>query len=356
MLVATSGDTGGAVAQAFHGVPAPASSCSIRDGRVSRGAGSAVHHARRQRHGGGRRRHVRRLPAPRQGGVRRRRPAGALRLTSANSINIGRLLPQMVYYVLAVARSCPRGAEPVVVVVPSGNFGNLTAGLMRQPLGLPIAQFVAATNVNDVVPRLPAHRPVRAAAVGADARQRDGRRRPSNFERMPAPLRRRSRTPWRATSSACRHDDAEVSADDRARCVAAIGICSIRTAPSAILARWILDHARLVRGCSSRPPTRRSSSRSSSRSSASRCRCPNGWRPVWRGRATSCGSTPRATPRRRPDCPRRDRGASRVEAESHVHTHEEPPTIPPARRFPMRYKWDLTRHLPRLGRLGAPLP
>jgi threonine synthase len=75
----------------------------------------------------------------------------ALRLTSANSINFGRLLPQVVYYFHAVAQ-LPAGAPPPRFVVPSGNFGNLTAGLLAQRLGLRTAGFVAATNVNDAVP------------------------------------------------------------------------------------------------------------------------------------------------------------------------------------------------------------
>ena len=73
-------------------------------------------------------------------------------LTSANSINVGRLIPQMFYYFWAVSQ-LPRHHERVVVSVPSGNFGNLTAGIMAQRLGLPVHRFVAATNRNDVVPQ-----------------------------------------------------------------------------------------------------------------------------------------------------------------------------------------------------------
>ena len=72
-------------------------------------------------------------------------------LTSANSINIGRLLPQMIYYVHAIGQLGARTGRPVFST-PSGNFGNLTAGLMAKQLGMPIGRFVAATNVNDVVP------------------------------------------------------------------------------------------------------------------------------------------------------------------------------------------------------------
>ncbi len=78
-----------------------------------------------------------------------------LRLTSANSINLGRLIPQAYYYVDAWLRL--RGASkstvrPVRFVVPSGNFGNVTAGLLAWKWGLPVSGFIAATNINDVVP------------------------------------------------------------------------------------------------------------------------------------------------------------------------------------------------------------
>jgi threonine synthase len=73
-------------------------------------------------------------------------------LTSANSINIGRLLPQMFYHVAAY-RQLPVASVPLIVSVPSGNFGNLTAGIFAKRIGLPVARFVAATNANDVVPQ-----------------------------------------------------------------------------------------------------------------------------------------------------------------------------------------------------------
>jgi len=74
-------------------------------------------------------------------------------LNSANSINISRLLAQICYYFEAVAQ-CPQDArEQLVIAVPSGNFGNLTAGLLAKSLGLPIKRFIAATNANDTVPR-----------------------------------------------------------------------------------------------------------------------------------------------------------------------------------------------------------
>ncbi|WP_316811293.1 threonine synthase [Pedobacter heparinus] len=76
-----------------------------------------------------------------------------LRLTSANSINISRLIPQTFYYFNAYAQLRRQGKKDVVFVVPSGNFGNIAAGLLAYKMGLPVKQFIAATNVNDTVPR-----------------------------------------------------------------------------------------------------------------------------------------------------------------------------------------------------------
>ncbi|MCR9100963.1 MAG: threonine synthase [bacterium] len=73
-----------------------------------------------------------------------------IRLTSANSINISRLVPQSFYYFEAFKQL--ENQENVVFCVPSGNFGNLTAGLLAQRMGLPVQHFIAATNINDVVP------------------------------------------------------------------------------------------------------------------------------------------------------------------------------------------------------------
>ena len=72
-------------------------------------------------------------------------------ITSANSINIARLIPQAFYYCYAWSRLTEK--KKIVFSVPSGNFGNLTAGLIAKRMGLPIHHFVAATNVNDSVPR-----------------------------------------------------------------------------------------------------------------------------------------------------------------------------------------------------------
>ena len=77
----------------------------------------------------------------------------AIGLNSANSINISRLLAQVCYYFEAAAQLPQAERENLVVSVPSGNFGNLTAGLIAKTLGLPIKRFIASTNANDTVPR-----------------------------------------------------------------------------------------------------------------------------------------------------------------------------------------------------------
>src|SRR5205814_2081968 len=113
---------------------------------------------------------------------------GRVRLTSANSVNIGRLLPQMVYYFHAVAQIgigrylwMPPN---ILICTPSGNFGNLTAGLISKRAGLPVAGFVAATNVNDVVPEyLATGRFLPRASQQTLANAMDVGN-PSNFERM----------------------------------------------------------------------------------------------------------------------------------------------------------------------------
>ncbi len=75
-----------------------------------------------------------------------------LLLTSANSINIARLIPQSFYYFYAFAQLKDKHA-PCLFSVPCGNFGNLTGGILAKRMGLPVSKFIAATNVNDVFPR-----------------------------------------------------------------------------------------------------------------------------------------------------------------------------------------------------------
>jgi threonine synthase len=186
VLAATSGDTGSAVAHAFHGVPHTRVVVLYPDGRVSptqeaqlimfnAEAGNVRAYAV-----DGSFDDCHRLTREAFGDPTLSRRA---RLTSANSVNIGRLLPQMVYYFHAVAQLGPTGSDPLVCT-PSGNFGNLTAGLMAKRANLPVARFVAATNVNDVVPEYLAtgiftpRASVRTIANAMDVGH------PSNFERM----------------------------------------------------------------------------------------------------------------------------------------------------------------------------
>jgi threonine synthase len=78
-------------------------------------------------------------------------------LSSANSINVARFIPQSFYYFYALAQAQKLTDKPVVFSVPSGNFGNLTAGLFAQKMGLPIHHFVAAVNANDTFPKYLVH-------------------------------------------------------------------------------------------------------------------------------------------------------------------------------------------------------
>lgn len=104
-------------------------------------------------------------------------------LTSANSINIARLIPQSFYYFWAFAQLQKLG-KPIVLSVPSGNFGNLTAGLFAKKMGLPIHQFIASTNENDVVPKFLEtgnYQPKPSKQTISNAMDVGN---PSNFERM----------------------------------------------------------------------------------------------------------------------------------------------------------------------------
>jgi threonine synthase len=73
-------------------------------------------------------------------------------LTSANSINIARWLPQM-FYIFFAYQQLKKYNKPIILSCPSGNFGNICAGIVAKRLGLPIAHYVASTNANDTVPR-----------------------------------------------------------------------------------------------------------------------------------------------------------------------------------------------------------
>ncbi|MCB0855508.1 MAG: threonine synthase [Bacteroidetes bacterium] len=105
-------------------------------------------------------------------------------LSSANSINIARLIPQTFYYFRAYQQLSPEEREKATFVVPSGNFGNLTAGLMAYKMGLPVRQFIAATNINDVVPQYLAtgvFQPRKSVQTLSNAMDIGN---PSNFARM----------------------------------------------------------------------------------------------------------------------------------------------------------------------------
>jgi threonine synthase len=191
ILVATSGDTGSAVAQAFHGVPDTRVVVLYPEGQVT-----DVQEAQMASLGDN-------ITAVAVSGtfddcqrlVKQAFADDELRkrvwLTPANSINLGRLLPQVFYYfaLMRLIEAADKKAgrhDRLVVSVPSGNFGNLTAGLIARRIGLPVHHFVAATNVNDVVPEylrsgVYAARPsVRTVANAMDVGA------PSNFERMRA--------------------------------------------------------------------------------------------------------------------------------------------------------------------------
>lgn len=159
ILVATSGDTGSAVGSAFHNVPGLDVTILYPDGKISPLQEKQL--------------------STFTGNVRALKVKGTfddcqklvktaftdkalrkkLRLSSANSINISRLLPQSFYYMYAALVIKNRSAmdnkieDPaVIMIVPSGNFGNLTSGLIAREMGAPIEGFVAATNTNRTIP------------------------------------------------------------------------------------------------------------------------------------------------------------------------------------------------------------
>lgn len=151
ILVATSGDTGGAVAMGFHNVPGVRVTILYPSGRVS-----DLQEKQLTTLGG----NIQAFEIEgsfddcqaivKQAFVDAELNA-ILSLSSANSINIFRLIPQGFYYVRAYGQ-VRHYNKPIVFSTPSGNFGNLSAGVMAQTMGLPVEHFVAATNLNDVVP------------------------------------------------------------------------------------------------------------------------------------------------------------------------------------------------------------
>ena len=153
VLVATSGDTGGAVANGFLGVPGVRVFVLYPSGKVSR-----IQEAQFTTLGDT-------ITAIEVNGTfddcqalvksafMDKELNSHMMLTSANSINVARFLPRMFYYFYAYAQLMKAGEDlsNIVVSVPSGNFGNITAGLIAKFMGLPVKRFIAANNRNDVV-------------------------------------------------------------------------------------------------------------------------------------------------------------------------------------------------------------
>ncbi|RFS26444.1 threonine synthase [Chitinophaga silvatica] len=152
VLVATSGDTGGAVASGFYNVPGvevvilyPSKKVSVLQEKQLTTLGKNIHALEIQGTFDDCQKLVKTAFLDQE--LQQHRP-----LTSANSINVARWLPQMFYYFLAYKQM--KAAHPnLVFSVPSGNFGNICAGMMAAAMGLPVSHFVASTNVNDTIPR-----------------------------------------------------------------------------------------------------------------------------------------------------------------------------------------------------------
>ena len=185
ILTATSGDTGSAVAHGFYNVPGVDVVVLYPEGKISRlqecqmtALGGNIHPLRVAGTFDDCQRLVKELFADES--FRRRR-----RVTSANSINLLRWIPQAFYYFYGYfSWRRETGGDLPTIVVPSGNFGNLAAGMLAQRMGLPVGGFVAASNLNDVVPeflRTGVYRPRPSVQTPASAMDVGA---PSNFERM----------------------------------------------------------------------------------------------------------------------------------------------------------------------------
>jgi threonine synthase len=183
ILVATSGDTGGAVAQGFYKTPGISVTILYPSGKVSdiqekqlttlgenvtalevNGTFDDCQYLVKQ-------------------AFLDKELTARYNLASANSINIARLIPQSFYYFSAYAQLKALG-KPLVFSVPSGNFGNLSAGIMAYRMGLPVERFIAATNINNVVPQYLAtseYMPKPSAETISNAMDVGN---PSNFIRM----------------------------------------------------------------------------------------------------------------------------------------------------------------------------
>lgn len=181
VLVATSGDTGGAIASSFYGMEGIDVIILFPSGKVS-----LLQENQMTTQG----KNITALEIEGtfddcQSMVKnafiRLETHGRIRLTSANSINIARLIPQSFYYYFAVSRT---GTGNKIISVPSGNFGNLTAAVMAWKSGLQIEHLVASTNINNVVPeylRTGLYSPGASVQTIASAMDVGN---PSNFERL----------------------------------------------------------------------------------------------------------------------------------------------------------------------------
>ena len=183
ILVATSGDTGGAVAQGFYNVPGVSVTILYPSGKVS-----DIQEKQLTTLGNN-------ITAIEVDGTfddcqklvkeafLDSELTSKYNLASANSINIARLIPQSFYFFSAYAQLKKLG-KPIVFSVPSGNFGNLSAGLLAYRMGLPVEHFIAATNLNDAVPRYlenGTYQPLASVETISNAMDVGN---PSNFVRM----------------------------------------------------------------------------------------------------------------------------------------------------------------------------
>jgi threonine synthase len=181
VLVATSGDTGGAIANSFFGMEGIDVIILYPSGMVSRLQENQMttlgHNITALEIEGT----FDDCQAMAKSAFKNLETRGKIRLTSANSINIARLIPQSFYYYYAVSRA---GFGKTVISVPSGNFGNLTGAVMAWKSGLPVEHFVASTNINNAVPeylKTGVYRPAPSVQTIASAMDVGN---PSNFERM----------------------------------------------------------------------------------------------------------------------------------------------------------------------------
>ncbi|MCP9751757.1 threonine synthase [Ferruginibacter sp. HRS2-29] len=183
VLVATSGDTGGAVANGFYDVPNVDVIILYPSGKVS-----SVQE--KQLTTLGKNIHALEINGTFDDCQQMVKNAfmdeeltGKIFLTSANSINVARWLPQQFYYFFAYKQWADK-TDPPVISVPSGNFGNICAGILAQASGLPVKHFIAACNANDVVPRFldtNQYQPKKAVATISNAMDVGE---PSNFVRI----------------------------------------------------------------------------------------------------------------------------------------------------------------------------